>query len=428
MSSLIYLSHSYRPRDVRVNDYFVRLIESEDLVPSLDPPSSAVNSAKLERHLVQSDAMIAILTERESGVSPHILYEIALGVRSQKPLLVFVEDTLPSTVLPARVLQRRFSFRSFPRHMREHRQGLSILRDYTGDPPSRYQSLLTPRTCLLLGSSTLPGTVAESVQNFIEQEQRYNVITSARLFSDLAEHPIAYDVFREIDVVIVFGGPGLDRRDSYLLGVAHGVCKPAITFTTEPSFPAAGLVPSEYQPRVFSPGVEIGDLTEMVATELELYEEDFLDLEDTDSTDRYMQFLLDLGGRGRYGARTRGQGVEVVMGDRYDVRGQAAAVGPNAHVHDSTFNQLWQQSAEHIDLPTLADELGQLRVALRTAAKTPEDDQIVADIGQAELAAKGGDGPSAIRHLRGAGKWALGVATSIGVAVAAAAIKAATGL
>jgi hypothetical protein len=79
MTSLVYLAHSYRPRDAVVNDYFARLIESEGLVPSLDPPSTDVNSAKLERHLGQSDAMIAILTERETGVSPHILYEILIG-------------------------------------------------------------------------------------------------------------------------------------------------------------------------------------------------------------------------------------------------------------------------------------------------------------------------------------------------------------
>jgi hypothetical protein len=428
MSSLVYLSHSYRPRDATINDYFVRLIESEDLVPSLDPPSATVNSAKLERHLMQSDAMIAILTERESGVSPHILYEIALGIRSQKPLLVFIEDTLPSSVVPARVLQRRFSLRSFPRHAREHRQSVSILRDYTGEPPPRYQSLLIPRTCLLLGTSTLPGTIAGEIRQFVEQDRHYATLTSAALVGDLRKHPIAYDVFSEIDIVIAFSGPGLDRNDSYVLGVAHGLCKPIIMFTTEPGFPVAGEVPAEYQPRIFAPGTGLDDLTSMITKELELYEEDFLDLEDTESTERYLQFLVDLGGRGRYGTRTRGQGVEVVMGDRYDVHGQAAAVGPNAHVHDATFNQIWTQSAGNIDLPALAEQLSQLRTALRAEAKSPEDDQIVAEVGQAELAARNGNGPAAIRHLRGAGQWALGVATSIGVAIAVAAIKASTGL
>lgn len=411
-----------------VNAYFARLIESEDLVPSLDPPSTDVNSAKLERHLGHSDAMIAILTERETGVSPHILYEIALGVRSQKPLLVFVEDTLPSTILPTRILQRRFSYRSFPRNTREYRQSLTILRDYIGDPPPNYQSLLTPRTCLLLGGSTMSDSMLDKIRTYIEKERKYEIFTSVKMIAELDKHPMAYNALREIDLIIAFCSKTLDRRDSYLLGIAQGASKPTITFTTEPGFPAPGEVPSEYQPRVLMPGTGADKLLKMLTRELELYEEDFLDLEDTGSTERYMQFLIDLGGRGQYSMRARDKGVEVVVGDRYDVHGQTAAVGPNAHVHDATFNQLWQQSAEQIDLPALAEELGRLRAALRAEAKTPEDDQIVADVGQAELAAKNGDGAGALRHLRNAGKWALGIATSIGVAVAAAAIKSATGV
>ena len=116
------------------------------------------------------------------------------------------------------------------------------------------------------------------------------------------------------------------------------------------------------------------------------------------------------------------------MGDRYEVHGQAAAVGPNAHVHDVTFNQLWSQASERIDLPVLAEQLEQLRTALRAQARTPDDDQAVAEVGQAELAARSGDGPKTMRHLRNAGRWAFGIATSIGAAIAAEAIKHAAGL
>lgn len=38
-------------------------------------------------------------------------------------------------------------------------------------------------------------------------------------------------------------------------------------------------------------------------------------------------------------------------------------------------------------------ELGRLREVLRSEAKTPAEDQAVTDVGQAELAAKAGDGP-----------------------------------
>jgi hypothetical protein len=428
VASLVYLAHSYRSRDAMVNDYFARLIESEDLVPSLDPPSQSVNAAKLERHLGQSDAMIAILTERETGASPHILYEIALGIKSHKPLLVFVEDTLPPAIIPTRVLQRRFSYRSFLRNTREYKQSLAILRDYIGDPPPSYQSLLTPRTCLVLGGSTLPGSSLEKIRDYIGRERRYETLASADLIAKLDEHPMAYDALRDIDLVIAFCSGTLDRRDGYLLGIAQGISKPSIILTAEPAFPSSGDVPEEYQPRILTPGAGVDELIKIISEELELYEEDFLDLQDTSSTDRYMQFLIDLGGRGRYGTRTRAQSIEIVMGDRYDIQGQAGAVGPNAHVHDVTFSQLWNQVSDKIDLPALADELERLRSALRAAAKTPDEDQIVADVGQAELAAKNGNGPDVMRYLRNAGKWAFGVATSIGAAVAAAVIKAAAGL
>lgn len=116
------------------------------------------------------------------------------------------------------------------------------------------------------------------------------------------------------------------------------------------------------------------------------------------------------------------------MGDRYDIHGQTGAIGPNASVEGSTFNQIWLRDAEHLDLPTLTEELGRLRAALRAMATTPEQDQVVAEVGQAELAARNGNGPGALRHLRTVGKWALGAATSMGAGVAAAAIKSAIGI
>lgn len=96
-----------------MNDYFARLMEAEGLVASLDPPSSRVNSAKLERHAGHCDAMVVVLTERESGASPHILYEISVGLRARKPVLAFIEDTPPPGIVPTHVLQRRFHFAHF---------------------------------------------------------------------------------------------------------------------------------------------------------------------------------------------------------------------------------------------------------------------------------------------------------------------------
>jgi hypothetical protein len=44
--NLVYFSHSYREQDALCVNYFGRLIRSEGLIPSLDPPSESLNAAK----------------------------------------------------------------------------------------------------------------------------------------------------------------------------------------------------------------------------------------------------------------------------------------------------------------------------------------------------------------------------------------------
>jgi len=118
---------------------------------------------------------------------------------------------------------------------------------------------------------------------------------------------------------------------------------------------------------------------------------------------------------------------ETVMGDSYTT-GQAGAVGPFSSSANNTFHQIWSQNSAAIDLDALAAELTTVRAEMRRLASTPQEDLALAEVGQAEVAAKENDGPRAIGHLGKAGKWALGVATSVGAGVATAAIKAAMGV
>jgi hypothetical protein len=105
--------------------------------------------------------------------------------------------------------------------------------------------------------------------------------------------------------------------------------------------------------------------------------------------------------------------------DTYNT-GQAGAVGPGARTHDNTF----QQVQDDIDLRGLAEELRRLREAMKSEATgTREQDKAVGAVADAEEAAAGGDGPAALRHLKSAGKWALGIAEKIGVAAATEALK-----
>lgn len=110
------------------------------------------------------------------------------------------------------------------------------------------------------------------------------------------------------------------------------------------------------------------------------------------------------------------------MGDTYKA-GQAGAIGPNAHAHDMTFNQIWNEMQGAIDLTQLANDLSRLRQEMKKEAIEPEQDIAVSEIAKAEQAAKSGDGPKALQHLKSAGKWAFDVATKIGTSLAVEAIK-----
>jgi hypothetical protein len=106
--------------------------------------------------------------------------------------------------------------------------------------------------------------------------------------------------------------------------------------------------------------------------------------------------------------------------DIYNISGQAGAVGRSSHAHDNTFQQI--QSG--IDLPKLAEELGRLRVAMKgEVTGTREEDKAIGAVADAEEAAAKGDGPAALRYLKGAGAWAFGIAEKIDVAVATEALK-----
>lgn len=114
------------------------------------------------------------------------------------------------------------------------------------------------------------------------------------------------------------------------------------------------------------------------------------------------------------------------MGDNYQA-GQVGAQGPNAHAHDMSFNQIWNQAKDKFDLPTLAKELQALRNEMQLSAKEAEDFAEIGTVAAAEIEAKKGDGPKALSVLAKTGKWTIGVAEKIGVGVATAAIKTACG-
>jgi hypothetical protein len=119
---------------------------------------------------------------------------------------------------------------------------------------------------------------------------------------------------------------------------------------------------------------------------------------------------------------------ELIMGDKYEVHGQAGAVGPQPHVHDVTFAQIWDQGSQTIDLTKLAEELSTLRQAMLKESTRPEHYAEVGAVASAEIEAKNGHGPQVLQYLSKGGKWAIDIASKIGVEMAVAALKSASGL
>jgi hypothetical protein len=121
------------------------------------------------------------------------------------------------------------------------------------------------------------------------------------------------------------------------------------------------------------------------------------------------------------------EGIHVEMSE-YNITGsQVGAVGPGARAHDMTFQQTNIDDSD-IDAATLAAELDQLREELaRTASERDQYADLVA-VSDAAAEAREGRTAEALKKLTAVGKWALDVATKIGVTVATEALKRATGL
>jgi hypothetical protein len=121
-----------------------------------------------------------------------------------------------------------------------------------------------------------------------------------------------------------------------------------------------------------------------------------------------------------------GKTQEVTMGDKYEVHGQAGAVGPHAHAHDINFHQIWNQAG--LDLEKLGQELSRLRTAMLAEAGTAEHYAAIGAVASAEIEAQNGDGPRVLQLLSKAGKWALDTASKIGADLIVAALKKASDL
>lgn len=422
--NVILFSHSYRPEDNILVEHFSGLIQSQGLIPSLDPPSDSVNAAKLERHLNSVDGMVAVLSWRKGGVSEYILFEISACLKARKPLLVFVEDNLPNDIVPLRILQSRFSRQSFMRQIREHKHVIQNLNTYIGmDPPPKYQPSLRRKSCFLTGLSALDTNIQESVIEIVES-RGYSPIELDESACSILQDQHVYEIISTSNLAICFIESKLPMS-RYLIGAVQTANIPAILLTTNISYQYNPHIPNEYQPRFINHS-DSKLMKQTIDTEINLFEEDIVSLDNIDKIKTYSELLLQVSStEGQYKAGTNYIFTkELTMRDKYTA-GQVGAQGPGAHAHDMTFNQIWNQTSEKINLFELVSELSELRRKLKEEATKPEHDISIGAIAAAEKSAKEENGPKTLEYLSKAGKWALDIATKIGVSVATEALKAA---
>lgn len=422
--NVVYFSHSYRKEDNFLVQFFGELIQSQDLVLTIDPPSQNVNAAKLERHLNSTDGMIAILSWREGGVSEYIYFEISLCLRARKPLLVFVEDNVDTKRIPSRVLQRRFSRGYLPREIKEHKHAIQSLTAYMGVIPlPKYQPSYKKRACLLIGLSILHKSARETVIGIIKK-RNYSVLQINETTDHIFQKQNVYEAICLASLAICFVDSKL-YVSNYLLGAIRTAMVPTILLTTNSSYIYELNIPREYQPHLINTEDMIL-LEKIINIEIDSYEENIVDIEDKEMLESYIKLLYKFSSTaGKYDKGTYNVfASELNMRDNYVISGgQMGSIGPNAHVHDFSFNQIWNETKDYVDLNKLAEELEILRLKLKDEAKTLENDISIGNIAGAETSARNGDGPKTYEYLQKTGKWALDIACKISVPVATEVLK-----
>jgi hypothetical protein len=425
---IVYWAHSYREEDASINKHFGVLIEqAEKMIVNFDPPSKTVNESKLQQNLSSCDGMVAVLTWRATGPSQYILFEIALALRSRKPVVVFIDDRLPNDILPPRIMQQRFSHRTYFRQVREHLQALRLLKAYMGDPPpTRYQPSTDQQGCGGLGLSALSAKEREEVALLVESRgYRFTWLEDVHF-----DNPLVFDQFEQLAVLkVVLRCADLKAMSTlYWTGAIGAASLPTISFTTESDYQFNGAFPLDFQPRPVNTPNSF-PLGEVLTAEFDLFEQNFLSAQKEETIERYVKMQVEAGAlAGNYESSTRNLYIGAIMGDQYNIQGQTGAVGPNAHAHDISFNQVWNQLGGKVDLAKLADDLAILQKEMERNATEPGEKLAVGAIAAAEQSARQKDGPKVIEYLKTAGKWALTVSQKIGVSLATEALKSALGL
>lgn len=95
-SIFAYFSHSYRPKDIKLNQFFWKLFCKHGIYFTVDPESKFISIPYLEFMMHKTNCFIAVVDYRSEidyfKCSPYILFEYGLAIQAEKPLLVFLDS------------------------------------------------------------------------------------------------------------------------------------------------------------------------------------------------------------------------------------------------------------------------------------------------------------------------------------------------
>lgn len=113
--------------------------------------------------------------------------------------------------------------------------------------------------------------------------------------------------------------------------------------------------------------------------------------------------------------------------ERRKIETLAASAGGDASAPDIDSIKRWSRLSRDVDFARLSDELGRLRQELKKTAQSPDQYRFLAEVAEAEAAARAQNGLKVVEHLRTAGQWAVDAAQEVGANAAVELIKKASG-
>jgi hypothetical protein len=388
--NVIYFSHSYREEDVKITKYFSNLIENEKLTIRMDPPSGDFNAAKMVQNLGYCDGMIAVLTKRENGVSPYIQFEINQCIKARKPLLVFIEDTLPDDIIPVRIPQKRFSRHAYYYGAREHKHGVQILKGYfceKGLP--KYHTYSGRKKCLLVGISILPEDTRKVIQETVEDYGFFPLNIDTEL-SLLIENTTFYDTIASANLAVVYLHDDTDAH--HYLAMFEWASVPVIVFynKTSENFDK-NLSGLKYSLCDFS---DPDTCKEELLQQISLFEQEYLDLDSEEKIREYTESLIEYGSsKGVYPDDVRTIIIEHL--EQLNMANEGGRI-QNIRANQIQYNNIWNNVKDNVDFDDLLQELHKIDDEL-SKSEYKDQSPVKEFIRKAIRAAEAHDGPGLLK-------------------------------